>query len=119
MRIYKIGAFARFTQTPVKTLRYYAELGLLRPAHVDGRTGYRFYTAAQVERLNRILVFKDLGFSLGEIRGLLADRVSAATIGAMLEREHDELARHVAHERARLAMIPEASTIALRSTGPQ
>jgi DNA-binding transcriptional MerR regulator len=40
-RMLSIGRFARLTGLTVKALRHYDELGLLRPAHVDGWTGYR------------------------------------------------------------------------------
>jgi len=62
--MYRIGAFSMLTQIPIKTLRYYEEVGVLIPARVERATGYRYYEATQVERLNRILVYRDLGFSL-------------------------------------------------------
>ena len=64
----KIGDFARLSQVSVVTLRYYAETDLLKPVKVDALTGYRFYSADQLPRLNRILALKDLGFSLDQIR---------------------------------------------------
>lgn len=51
--------------------RYYDEIGLPPPAHTDPFTGYRYYTADQLTRLNRILAFKELGLSLEQIRGML------------------------------------------------
>jgi DNA-binding transcriptional MerR regulator len=63
----KIGDFSRLSLASVKALRYYDELGLLRPARVDELTGYRYYSASQLTRLNRILVLKDLGLSLQQI----------------------------------------------------
>lgn len=63
----KIGDFSRLTQVPVKTIRYYDEIGLLPPEMVDRFTGYRYYTARQMGRLNRILFLKALGLSLEEI----------------------------------------------------
>jgi len=101
--MYKIGDFAKLSQIPVKALRYYDEIGLLRPARVERSTGYRYYAAAQLEQLNRILVFKDLGFSLREIRSLIAEKVPPAQIRGMLRLKHDELEHRVDRERARLA----------------
>ena len=71
--MFRIGEFARFTRVSVKMLRHYDEVGLLRPAHVDPVTGYRYYTTAQLPRLNRILLLRELGFGLREI-ATLADR---------------------------------------------
>lgn len=129
--MYRIGEFARLTQIPVKTLRYYDAIGLLRPAHVDPATGYRSYTAAEVERLNRILVFRDLGFALGEIRMLVAENVPPDQIRGMLLMKCVELERSVDRERARLsraaarlALIERsgpsaAHEVAVRDAGPQ
>jgi DNA-binding transcriptional MerR regulator len=129
--MYRIGEFSRLTQIPVKTLRYYDEIGLLRPARVDRFTGYRYYSPAELERLNRILVFRDLGFSLGQVRTLVAENVPPEQIRGMLRMKHDELERSVDRERARLAraaarleLIEQsghtaAHTVAVRGSGPR
>ena len=62
----KIGDFARLSQVSVVTLRYYDEMDLLKPVKVDAFTGYRFYSAGQLPRLNRILALKDLGFFIAD-----------------------------------------------------
>lgn len=80
----RIGDFSRISQTPVSTLRYYDEVGLLKPVEVDHFTGYRYYTFDQLPRLNRILALKDLGFSLEEIARLLADNLPAWQLHGML-----------------------------------
>ena len=69
----EIGDFSKLSQVSVKALRLYDEMGLLKPARVDNFTGYRYYSADQLPRLNRILALKDLGFSLGQIAQLLKD----------------------------------------------
>ncbi len=61
--MFKIGDFSKLAQVSDKTLRYYAQLGLLKPVWVDRFSGYRYYTLEQLPRLNRILALKDLGFS--------------------------------------------------------
>lgn len=129
--MYRIGDLSRLSQVPVKTLRYYDEIGLLRPAGVERSNGYRYYTAVQFERLNRILVFKDLGFSLREIRTLIVENVPPEQIRAMLRLKHAELERRVGRERARLARAAArldllacgasvaASDVAVRRAGPR
>lgn len=62
--MFKIGDFAKMTQVSVKALRYYDDIGLFRPAHIDTFTEYRYYSADQLPRLNRIIALKDLGLSL-------------------------------------------------------
>lgn len=113
--MYRIGDFARLVAVPVKTLRYYDEIGLLRPAHVDRFTGYRYYTAAELARLNRILVFRDLGFTLEEIRMLVAESVPPEQIRLLLRAKRDELERGVERERARLARAEARLTLIERS----
>ncbi|NJM41369.1 MAG: MerR family transcriptional regulator [Anaerolineae bacterium] len=87
----KIGYFSLLSQVPVKTLRYYDELGLLKPAEVDRFTGYRYYTFNQLAQLNRILAFKDLGLSLEQIAQLLKEQLSGEQLTAMLRLRHAQL----------------------------
>src|SRR6266404_7353666 len=63
----KIGDFSRLSQVSVKTLRYYDEVGLLKPTQVDQVSGHRYYSVAQLRQLHRILALRDLGFSLEQI----------------------------------------------------
>ena len=56
----RIGDFSKLSQVSIKTLRYYDEMGLFKPSNVDRFTGYRYYSASQLPRLNRILAPKDL-----------------------------------------------------------
>jgi len=69
--MFRIGEFARFTRVSVKMLRHYDEIDLLPPARVDQATGYRYYRAAQLPRLNRILLLRELGFGLDDIARLV------------------------------------------------
>ena len=75
--MYGIGTVARLAQVSVRTLRYYDELGLLRPVWADPDTGYRWYAPDQLQRLHRILAFRDLGVTLADIGRLLDNGVSA------------------------------------------
>ncbi|MGD2157660.1 MAG: MerR family transcriptional regulator [Anaerolineales bacterium] len=101
----RIGDFSKLSRVTVKTLRYYDEVGLLKPAHVDNFTGYRHYTYEQLPRLNRILALKDLGFSLEEIGQLLAEDLAAKQMRGMLKLRQSEIKRRVQDERERLARV--------------
>lgn len=103
--MFKIGDFSRLSQVSVKALRYYDQIDLLKPAHIDPFTSYRYYAAEQLPRLNRILALKDLGLSLDEIAGALAADLSPEQLGEMLRRKRAEIARQVAEEQARLARV--------------
>jgi DNA-binding transcriptional MerR regulator len=86
-------------------LRHYDATGLLRPARVDPASGYRFYAAAQLARLNRIIALKDLGFTLEQVRSLLDQEVSADQLAGMLRLRRAELEAQIAADTARLTQV--------------
>lgn len=103
--MFKIGDFSRFSRVSVKMLRHYDEIGLLKPAHVDPVTSYRYYTADQLPQLNRIIALKDLGFSLEQIASLLDTDLSADEMRGLLKLKRAEIAQRVREEQARLAQV--------------
>ena len=68
--VYTIGKFARVSGVSAKTLRFYAEVGVFRPANVNPLTGYRYYIPEQLGELASILALRELGVSLAVIREL-------------------------------------------------
>ena len=70
----QIKEFAAFTGVSVRTLHYYDEIGLLRPACVDRSTGYRYYDENSLLRMQEILFYRELDFSLKSIRGILTSQ---------------------------------------------
>ena len=103
--MFKIGDFSRLAQVSVKTLRYYDRLGLLTPAWIDRYSGYRYYTAGQLPRLNRILALKDLGFSLDQVKRLLQDDLPVAELRGMMRMKQLELEGQLREEQARLERV--------------
>lgn len=103
----KIGDFSRLSRVSVKALRYYDEIGLLKPVEVDRFTGYRYYSADQLPRLNRIVVLKDLGLSLVEVSQLLDDSLTADQIAAMLRVRQAEVEQRLQEGRKQLAGLEE------------
>jgi DNA-binding transcriptional MerR regulator len=101
----KIGDFSRISQVSVKTLRYYDEVGLLKPVEVDRFTGYRYYAFDQLTRLYRILALKDLGFSLEQIARLLDEDLSNAELRGMLRLKQAELRQQVQDQARRLERV--------------
>src|SRR3954453_20322191 len=59
--VFTIGAFAGFSGISAKALRLYDRMVLFRPAWTDGATGYRYYSAAQLPELRRIVALRDTG----------------------------------------------------------
>src|SRR5215469_13667649 len=103
--MFTIGDFARHGRVSVRMLRHYDATGLLRPARVDPASGYRFYAAGQLARLNRIIALKDLGFTLGQVHAMLDEQVSAEQLRGMLRLRQAELQSAIAADTSRLAQV--------------
>ncbi|MGQ0682001.1 MerR family transcriptional regulator [Bradyrhizobium sp.] len=103
--MFRIGEFAQIAQVSGRQLRFYDQLGLLRPAHVDAQTGYRYYSIRQLPRLNSILALKELGLSLEQIGPLLDREMSPAELRSMLTLKRAQLERSLREEEARLRHI--------------
>jgi DNA-binding transcriptional MerR regulator/effector-binding domain-containing protein len=98
-----IGRFARACRLSVKALRHYDEERLLRPAHVDERTGYRYYTREQVRDAVTIGMLRGLGIGIPIIRRFLAG--SSAERCAILDAEATRIEREMAQRRFALDAI--------------
>ena len=103
--MFRIGEFSKLAQVSGRLLRYYDELGLFSPEHTDPQSGYRYYSAQQLPRLNRILVLKELGLSLEQIARLLAEDSSTDALRGMLALRKAQIAQSVELELARLRMV--------------
>ncbi|MEW6130455.1 MAG: MerR family transcriptional regulator [Acidobacteriota bacterium] len=103
--MFKIGDFSRVSRVSIKTLRFYDEIGLLKPTYVDRFTGYRYYAPHLLTRINRILLFKELGFSLDEIAVLLKEDLLVGEVRDALQNKREELARRIAEEQERLVQV--------------
>jgi len=69
---YQIKEFAKLTDVSVRTLHYYDETGLLKPAFVDEQNGYRFYDENSLARMQEILFYRELDFPLKDILKILS-----------------------------------------------
>lgn len=83
----QIKEFAKFTDVSVRTLHYYDEIGLLKPAHVDKHTGYRYYDEHCLLRMQEILFYRELDFSLKSIQEILSSP-DYDTLSAMKAQKH-------------------------------
>jgi DNA-binding transcriptional MerR regulator len=100
--MFKIGELSRFTRVTVKMLRHYDEIGLLVPSFVEPGSGYRYYGAEQLPRLNQIIALKDLGFSLDAIAVLVDDRAAVEHKAALFAERRRDLEHAIAADAARL-----------------
>jgi DNA-binding transcriptional MerR regulator len=102
---FTVSEVARRTGVSVRTLHHYDEIGLLPPAG-RSRSGYRLYGPADLERLQQILFFRELGFPLEEILRIMSD--PAYDVGAALRTQRELLADRVVKVRALLDAVDAA-----------
>lgn len=103
--MFRIGDFSRIARVSARLLRFYDELGLFVPAHADEQTGYRYYAISQLAELNRILVLKELGFNLDQVRDILRSKVNPAELRNMLVLRRNDVEQTLALEARRLQQI--------------
>jgi DNA-binding transcriptional MerR regulator/predicted transcriptional regulator YdeE len=101
----KIGEFSKLVQMPVPTLRYYDQVGLLKPVKVDHSSGYRYYSADQLPRLHRILALRGLGFSLEQISVVLAEGLTPEQMRGMLRLRHAQISQQIAQSQNQLIEV--------------
>jgi DNA-binding transcriptional MerR regulator len=114
--MFRIGEFSRIARVSMRLLRYYDEIGLLRPVRTDPSNGYRYYAGAQLSRLNRILVLRDLGLTLEQIGRALEETVSVRELRGMLLMRRSDIERAMAEQAQALRLI-ESRITALESEG--
>ena len=70
MKYLRIGDFSNVVGISVKTIRFYEKKGLIKPAYIDKYTGYRYYDEENIEQVLVILQYKNMGFTLEEIKNI-------------------------------------------------
>jgi DNA-binding transcriptional MerR regulator/effector-binding domain-containing protein len=103
--MFRIGIFAAMNKVTVKTLRYYDEEGLLKPAKIDDWTNYRYYSAEQMIPLRRILALKEMGFSIKEIPIISNEEKSNAEFIDYLRCKRKEASEKLINEKERVKSI--------------
>jgi DNA-binding transcriptional MerR regulator len=99
------GEFSKIARVSKRSLQYYDEIGLLKPAYTDAQSGYRYYSARQLPRLNRILALKELGLTLQQIARMLEDDISEDEIRGMLLMQKSQLEQSLMQDLQRFRRI--------------
>ncbi|MGG2027030.1 MerR family transcriptional regulator [Gottfriedia sp. S16(2024)] len=89
---FTIGEVSKLFQVKIATLRYYDQIGLLRPEFIDEKTNYRYYSTQQFERLNSIKYLRALDLPINEIIDFFNYREIDALVD-MLKKQKDEVAK--------------------------
>lgn len=102
---YSVGQVAAFAGVTVRTMHHYDEIGLLRPS---GRShaGHRRYDDGDLDRLQQLLFYRELGFPLDEVAALLDDR--DADPQDHLRRQHELLSARIAELQEMAAAVERA-----------
>lgn len=102
---WSISDVARATGTTSRTLRHYDDIGLLKPAFI-GDNGYRYYGQDELLRLQQILLYRESGMPLADIREVLGGRLDPETaLRGQLHRLRQEQRRLIAMERTILRTL--------------
>ena len=91
---YSIGEAAKKLQVSTRTLRFYEEKDLVRPAYTE-ENGYRFYSEEQIRQIELILFLKELGFSLRQIKMLIQDKHGGQSLDLLLKEQYQENQRKI------------------------
>ncbi|MBI5231575.1 MAG: MerR family transcriptional regulator [Coriobacteriales bacterium] len=102
---YSVGEVAKLAHVSVRTLHHYDEIGLLEPSS-RSESGYRLYDDGDLERLQQVLFFRELGFPLDEIRRVMSDPAFDRREALLEQRE--SLAARVLHAEALLQAVDRA-----------
>ena len=102
--MFKIGEFSKLAQVSIRMLRYYDEMGLLKPAKIDKFTNYRLYSIDQISTLNKIIFLRDLGFNISEISVTL-NNWDTEFIEKQLERKRFETEKTIRSEQDKWTTI--------------
>nr|WP_062340193.1 MerR family transcriptional regulator [Herbidospora sakaeratensis] len=102
---YSVGQVAAFAGVTVRTLHHYDEIGLLSPSERTA-AGYRRYAGPDLDRLQQVLFYRELGFPLEEITTILDD--PGADAQTHLRRQHELLRRRIARLEALVASVETA-----------
>ncbi|MGC7098521.1 MerR family transcriptional regulator [Amycolatopsis lurida] len=103
--MFTIGEFARLGRVSVRMLRHYDNIGLLRPVRVDEASGYRYYDAAQLRDLNRVVALKELGFTLEQVREIIEEKLNSEELRGMLRLRRAQLAAQISADTDRLDRV--------------
>ncbi len=102
--MFKIGEFSKLTQVSIRMLRYYDEIGILKPAEIDRFSSYRLYSIEQIPKVNKIIFLRDLGFSIAEISTAI-NKWDDNFIANELQQKQKEIMDMIEAERDKLSKI--------------
>ena len=101
----RIGDFSKLCKVTIKALRYYDELGILKPDYISEENGYRFYKPEQLRKISEIVSYKEMGLSLDEISFIILDNPTPGDVLKMLIKKQSEVKIIINSEKEKLTKI--------------
>lgn len=111
--MYKIGEFSKIAELTVKALRYYDDIGLLKPVKVDAENGYRFYDDESYRKAKVIKILKSYDFGIQEMLEAVPRIVEGDDLAAFLMEKHQQLTDRI-HSAQKLQKAIEISVESLK-----
>ena len=103
--MFKIGEFSRLVRVSPRMLRHYEKCGLFFPAEIDRYTGYRLYSAGQIPLLGKIVMLRDMGFSINEIGDILPNMDNRAHMDKVLREKTASVKSAIKAEQQKLSTV--------------
>lgn len=113
--LFTIGEMAELFDINIRTLRYYDDIGLLRPEETNPETGYRYYSTRQFERMNTIKYLRVLGMPLKKIARFFENR-DVETLRLLLQEQQRDTREQMENLRPDRAKAGTLLKIAGRCT---
>ena len=107
-QLLRIGELAALAGISVKALRVYEKKNIIKPVRVDEETGYRYYSAGQLEQVESLMELQDMGFSLGEIEQILSGKCSKEAILTLFKEKERALQEALWKTQSRLEELGSA-----------
>ncbi len=100
--MFRIGEFSQLVKVTPRMLRYYEKNGLIKPKKIDPDTGYRFYSASQINLVNKIVKYRDMGFLVEQIEMMIEYRTDEHIIQEMIATQQALVEQTIDSENAKL-----------------
>lgn len=94
---YKIGEFSRITCISIRTLRYYHDIDLLVPGHIDHDTGYRYYNEKNFKTARLIHLLREFEFSINEIKEVVSEYEDERDLKYYLTEKNEMIQKKIEH----------------------
>ena len=113
-----IGEFSKICKVSTKTLRYYAEIGLILPSEINPENGYRYNAIEQLETMLLIIRLKSYNFSLEEIKRIIeSGELNEEKLYVALTRKREDMIKQL-HEQEKNLYQLECDISNLKSGRP-